>query len=116
MRNSILGSGETDDALTRVCIARPTSSIAGQFLYNVQQNLNTALVALDRIPYAPTRQQLAFDAHAKAVTDLIYEMRVLTQIGYMWPTKADDRIAKMRELVSDLSRELDVLSIEGVRP
>lgn len=66
--------------------------------------------------YAPSRAQLAFDAHAKAVTDLIYEMRVLTQIGYMWPTKADDRITKLRELVSDLSRELDVLSIEGVRP
>lgn len=61
MRNAILGSGEPDDALTRVCIARPTSSIAGQFLYNCQQNLNTAMVALDRIPYAADRAK-AFDA------------------------------------------------------
>jgi hypothetical protein len=61
MRNAILGSGEPDDALTRVCIARPTSSIAGQFLYNCQQNLNTAMVALDRIPYAADRAR-AFDA------------------------------------------------------
>lgn len=65
---------------------------------------------------APTRQQLAFDAHAKAVVDLIVEMRVLTQLGPNWPNKGDDRITKLRELVSDLSRELDVLSIEGVRP
>ena len=70
MRNSILGSGETDDALTRVCIARPTSSIAGQFLYNVQQNLNTALVALDRIPYAADRA-VAFDARQEDLAALV---------------------------------------------
>ena len=66
--------------------------------------------------YAPSRAQLAFDAHAKAVVDLIVEMRILTQLGPNWPNKGDDRITKLRELVSDLSRELDVLSIEGVRP
>jgi hypothetical protein len=61
MRNSILGSGEKDDALTRVAIATPTASFAGQFLYSCQRNLNTALVALDRIPYAAERAK-AFDA------------------------------------------------------
>lgn len=66
--------------------------------------------------YAPTRQQLAFDAHAKAVVDLIYEMRLLTQLGPNWPNKNDDRISRMVELATDLKRELSVLAVEGYRP
>ena len=66
--------------------------------------------------YAPTRAQLAFDAHAKAVVDLIVEMRVLTQLGPNWPNKGDDRISKLVELATDLKRELSVLAIEGYRP
>ena len=68
------------------------------------------------LAYAPTRQQLAFDAHAKAVVDLIVEMRVLTQLGPNWPNKGDDRISKLVELATDLKRELSVLAIEGYRP
>jgi hypothetical protein len=66
--------------------------------------------------YAPSRAQLAFDAHAKAVVDLIVEMRILTQLGPNWPNKGDDRISKLVELATDLKRELSVLSIEGGRP
>jgi hypothetical protein len=68
------------------------------------------------LAYAPTRAQLAFDAHAKAVVDLIVEMRVLTQLGPNWPNKGDDRISKLVELATDLKRELSVLAIEGYRP
>ena len=74
MRNTVLGSGEKDDALTRVCIARPTSSIADQFLYNCQQNLDTARVALDRIPYAADRAK-AFDATQDDLQGLIDSCR-----------------------------------------
>jgi len=66
--------------------------------------------------YAPTRAQLAFDAHAKAVVDLIVEMRILTQLGPNWPNKGDDRISKLVELATDLKRELSVLAVEGYRP
>jgi hypothetical protein len=65
---------------------------------------------------APTRDQQRFDGHAYAAKLLVDEMQKLTRTGMHWPTYGDDRIAKMRDLVSDLSRELDVLSIEGVRP
>lgn len=68
------------------------------------------------LAYAPTRAQLAFDAHAKAVVDLIVEMRVLTQLGPNWPNKGDDRISRMVELATDLKRELSVLAVEGYRP
>jgi hypothetical protein len=78
MRNSILGSGEKDDALTRVAIATPTSSFAGQFLYSCQQNLNTALVALDRIPYAAERAK-AFDAKPEDLAALIDACRDVEQ-------------------------------------
>ena len=72
--------------------------------------------AADEQRNPPTREQLSFDAHAKAVEDLVREMRLLTQCGYMWPTKADDRISRMVELATDLKRELSVLAIEGYRP
>jgi hypothetical protein len=70
MRNAILGSGEKDDALTRVAIARPTSSIADQFLRTCQRNLETAKLVLDRIPYAADRAK-AFDASQADLQALI---------------------------------------------
>lgn len=75
---------------------------------------DTACAAMERP--APTPAQQAFDSHAYAVKKLVDEMRVLTQTGIHWPNYGDDRIAKMRELWSDLGRELQVLSIEGARP
>jgi hypothetical protein len=77
---------------------------------------DTACRAADEQRNPPTREQLAFDAHAKAVEDLGREIRLLTQCGPNWPNKGDDRIAKLLDLGSDLMRELRVLSIEGVRP
>jgi hypothetical protein len=78
MRNAILGSGEKDDALTRVAIATPTASFAGQFVYSCQQNLNTALVALDRIPYHADRAK-AFDATPEDLAALIDACRDVEQ-------------------------------------
>ena len=74
----------------------------------------TSADANAELAYAPTREQVAFDAHAKAVEDLVREMRIITQVGYRWPTKGD-AISRMVELTSDLRRELSVLAIEGVR-
>jgi hypothetical protein len=75
---------------------------------------DTACKAMERP--APSREQQRFDSHAYAVTELVREMRNLTQTGIHWTTYGDDRISRMVELVCDLKRELSVLSIEGVRP
>jgi hypothetical protein len=75
---------------------------------------DTACAAMERP--APSREQATFDSHAYAVTELVREMRNLTQTGIHWTTYGDDRISRMAELVCDLKRELSVLSVEGVRP
>jgi hypothetical protein len=76
----------------------------------------TSADAFAETAHAPTAEQLAFDAHSKAVEGIVREMRLITQVGYMWPTKAEDRISRMVELASDLRRELSVLAIQGYRP
>lgn len=57
-------------SLAGAAIVTPTAIIAGQFLHNCQQNLNTALVALDRIPYAAERAK-SFDAKPEDLAALI---------------------------------------------
>ena len=65
-----------------------------------------------------TPAQSAFDGHAYEVTKLVRRMREITQVGMCWPrySHTGDRIQMMRDLLSDLDRELSVLSIEGRRP